>query len=296
MATSSTNKRRPPAIGPAPEHGPRMGARTSATGAMRPLDLALYPEDLFCSQNLYFGERTTIMVSRDPARMRGPQAHYHDVEDQFFITLRGELEIDLGAEGHTMRPGSLAHMPAGTPHRHRNDGDVDELHLEILVPGFSALKAPGIVAVDEDSEWEAGGRVVRPPDVDAWWIPAPGVKVFVYTDPSGARDPAVPESKTTSIFVSRVEPGAGNSRMHLHRFDQYYYVTEGTLGVDIGLDSHEVGPDTLVVIPAGVPHRNRAVGDSLESHLTLNVPAPAMPSTPDDPYDIRVSLEREARE
>jgi mannose-6-phosphate isomerase-like protein (cupin superfamily) len=292
MPTINTNRRRPRAIQPPPEPGPRIPERTAGRGSVRVLDMALFPEDRFCSQNLYQGEETTIMVSRDPAHARGPRAHYHPDEDQFFLTLRGELQIDLGAEAHTMRPGSFAHIPAGTFHRHHNEGDVDELHLEILTPGFSVTKPPALGWVDEDIEWEGGGTVVHPPDESAWRQPAPGVRVFAFSEASGSRDPAVRDSKKATILLSRSEPGTGNASTHLHRFDQFYYVIEGTLGVDIGFDSYEVGPDSLVVIPAGVPHSNRVVGDARESHVMLNVPPPTSASTADDPWDIRVSLER----
>jgi mannose-6-phosphate isomerase-like protein (cupin superfamily) len=268
-----------------------MSARTLARGPVRPLDVALYPEDLFCSQNLYQGEETTIMVSRDPARQRGPRAHFHEDEDQFFLPLRGELQLDLGAESYALRPGSFAYIPEGTTHRHYNTGDVDELHLEILVPGFSIMKPPGMGYVDESTEWDAGGTVVHAPDESEWWEPVPGARVFVYSDPSAGRNPAVTDSTRAAIFVTRAEPGSGNTHMHLHRFDQFYYVTEGTLEIEMGVDTFQVGPDSLLVIPAGVPHSNRVVGDAVASHITLNVPVPEEPSTPENPWDIRVSLD-----
>jgi mannose-6-phosphate isomerase-like protein (cupin superfamily) len=78
------------------------------------------------------------------------------------------------------------------------------------------------------------------------------------------------------IMVNRQMPDAVSviDNRHVHRFDQHYYVTEGTMQLDIALDRYEVGPHMLAIVPAGVPHCNRMIGSVPESHIIINVPAP----------------------
>ncbi len=164
----------------------------------------------------------------------------------------------------------MAHIPAGTSHKHHNDGAVDEVHLEVLGPGFS-YGAANLTFVDDDGEWEPGGTVVHLPDPGEWSASG-GARSYAFSDPSGTLGPAFPGSLNATLVVARGEPGsAGNPPMHVHRFEQLYFVTEGTLHVDIALDHYEAGPSSLVIIPAGVPHREAPGGSEIESHLVMNV-------------------------
>ena len=44
--------------------------------------------------------------------------------------------------------------------------------------------------------------------------------------------------------------------MHVHVFDQLFYIISGTMSIEIDGDCFEAGPGSLVVFPEGVPHRN----------------------------------------
>ena len=72
----------------------------------------------------------------------------------------------------------------------------------------------------------------------------------------------------------RTEPG-GDEALHVHRFDQLYWVTEGALGVEHALDPHEAAQGSLVIIPAGVPHRVGPAGATPATYLLMNVPPSA---------------------
>ena len=79
--------------------------------------------------------------------------------------------------------------------------------------------------------------------------------------------------------------------MHTHEFDQFYFVIEGALEVQIGLGKQVVGPNTLVVLPAGVPHKQRnASKTDIERHFTILVPEPALANSPEHPWDTGVEL------
>ena len=64
-----------------------------------------------------------------------------------------------------------------------------------------------------------------------------------------------------SVYLAEMAPGAQGPPLHTHEFDQFYFVIEGALEVQIGFDTQVVGPNTLVVLPAGVPHKQRNASD-----------------------------------
>ena len=93
---------------------------------------------------------------------------------------------------------------------------------------------------------------------------------------------------TLSLGVFRVPAGAQGPVLHMHRFDQIYYMISGTMQLELGFERYTVGPHTLVTIPAGMPHRNwNASATEPEYHLNLRVPEPA---SGDSAWDVPVTL------
>lgn len=93
-------------------------------------------------------------------------------------------------------------------------------------------------------------------------------------------------SDNLALYVGSVEPGGAGPGTHIHDFDQFYYVLEGTMSVEVGLERFTAVRHTLVVLPAGVPHRQWNDGDETERHLTLIAPEPE----PGDAWDIGVQF------
>jgi quercetin dioxygenase-like cupin family protein len=62
--------------------------------------------------------------------------------------------------------------------------------------------------------------------------------------------------------------------------DQLFYVLSGTMNLEIEGRTYSAGPGTLVVFPAGVPHRNWNGGAEPTVHLAFNTPLPS----PDEPF------------
>lgn len=96
---------------------------------------------------------------------------------------------------------------------------------------------------------------------------AEGVRVLRLVDEPTNSDPA--ERRSTRMLTAdeqlgirtfsyiRTPPRQGSRRgRHSHPFDQFYYIVEGTLTLEIGEDSLDAPPGSLLVIPAGVKHRN----------------------------------------
>ena len=56
-----------------------------------------------------------------------------------------------------------------------------------------------------------------------------------------------------TLYVATVDAGAAGPGLHVHEFDQFYYVLEGTMSIEIGLASCTAGPHTLVVLRRACP-------------------------------------------
>ncbi len=66
--------------------------------------------------------------------------HVHEVDDESFFLLQGELTL-LGADGErSAGPGSFVDLPHGVPHGFRNDTDATVRLLVICRPGIQAAE------------------------------------------------------------------------------------------------------------------------------------------------------------
>jgi mannose-6-phosphate isomerase-like protein (cupin superfamily) len=83
-------------------------------------------------------------------KLEGPfHWHKHDETDDFFLVLKGELDIELRDRTVTLRPGELFVVPRGVEHR---PVAKDEVHLLLIEPrgtpntGDTATAAPRTIA------------------------------------------------------------------------------------------------------------------------------------------------------
>ena len=84
-----------------------------------------------------------------------------------------------------------------------------------------------------------------------------------------------------SVSCIKTPPGEGSpAGTHTHAVDQLFYVLSGIMDLEIAGRPYTAGPGTLVVFPAGVPHRNWNGGAEPTVHLAINSPLPAA----DEPF------------
>ena len=76
--------------------------------------------------------------------------HTHTREDETYYVLAGELEVIVGDEVSTLRPGESLTAPRNIPHHLRNSGKVENHYLIMFSPaGFEGfLRATAIPAAD----------------------------------------------------------------------------------------------------------------------------------------------------
>lgn len=215
-------------------------------------------------------ESAIILASHIGEGGCGPGLHYHHSEQMYYL-VRGTMKVRLGDTVHDVSTRSLVFVPAGLPHCNWNDSKGGETHLEMIIPAPHRLKQIAyMIEKPEDvpKEWQTKNKgYVR--HVDPKWLrePLPGFRILPLADPSSGSANAV-------ILYAEVEPNKGGPSTHVHEFDQYYFVLEGKLTIEVALQKHVVTPDTLVVLPAGVPHRQYNESDVVEKHITINTPAP----------------------
>ena len=82
-------------------------------------------------------------------------------------------------------------------------------------------------------------------------------------------------AKTCTINCIKTPAGGGSpAGMHVHDVDQMFYVLRGTMSIEIEGKQYDCTPGSLVVFPAGVPHRNWNGGSEPTVHLAFNTPLP----------------------
>lgn len=239
---------------------------------VRRVDFSAFPPNAFHSQRLAdssTGLDSCLCISTrvPPGTGTTSGLHVHP-SDQLYYVLTGTMHARVGGSTYVVKPGNLVIIPAGAPHWNWNEGNTDELHFELIVPAPPA-GIPLVTSLSSDGAGPAsdvGIEVVRP--LDESKFDTQRFSQVVLADRSSGLN-------TLSLGVFRVPPGGASPGLHAHRFDQIYYQISGTMELEIGFERHSVAPHTLVVIPAGMPHRNWNASSEPEYHLNLRVPEPA---------------------
>jgi mannose-6-phosphate isomerase-like protein (cupin superfamily) len=249
---------------------------------VRPVDFAAFPPTAFNSQRL--ADTSTgldscicICTRVPPGTGTTSGLHIHP-SDQLYYVLTGRMHARLGEATYQVEPGTLVVIPAGIPHWNWNEGTEDELHFELIVPPPAAGQP--LVTRVADSPAAVGLRLDPIRKLDHAQFQDDRFSQVVLADRSTSVE-------TVSLGVFRVPPGGRGPGLHMHRFDQLYYIISGSMELDIGFEHYTVGPHTLVTIPAGMPHRNWNSGPDPEYHLNLRIPEPPDHS---EPWDVPVSL------
>lgn len=133
--------------------------------------------------------------------------------------------------------------------------------------------APGGGAGSKDTSRSACGSGasfahVRPVDPEVLYggDPAVRAKQVLLDTASGAEQ--------LNLALIRTPPGSGSPEgLHVHPFEQAFYVVAGTMTVEAGGEVHEVPAGNVVVFPAGQPHRNWNAGTLDTVHLAIGAPA-----------------------
>lgn len=79
-----------------------------------------------------------IDIVQTPAGKGSMDLHVHTY-DQVYYTMTGEMQLQIGRDTKAIAANTYVYLPAGTPHRYRNEGSGVATHIEVRVPeGVSA--------------------------------------------------------------------------------------------------------------------------------------------------------------
>lgn len=244
-----------------------------------PVDFAKFPNGFH--SEILAGPRTGVdgcylICSRVEPGASGPKLHTHPA-DQFYYVLSGTTHVQLGTDEFDVGPDNLVFIPEGTPHCNWNPGKETEVHLEIIVPAppWDSIATPASPRRVPDA-----ADLIRPLKRENFRGDKFATQFLANRDTGSA---------LAALQVAEVRPNAGGPSFHIHPFDQFYFVIGGTLNVEVGLKKYTAGPNTLVVLPAGVVHQNYNGGAGVEKHITVLVPHPE----PGQPLDVPVEVHHE---
>jgi uncharacterized cupin superfamily protein len=91
----------------------------------------------------------------------GPPPHVHHFEDETFYILEGFISFQAGDQTIHAKPGDLIHIPRGTVHSLKNDGDVPARALIIISPAGKT----GMQQFFEESFYPATDCSATPPPI-----------------------------------------------------------------------------------------------------------------------------------
>jgi quercetin dioxygenase-like cupin family protein len=74
------------------------------------------------------------------------------------------------------------------------------------------------------------------------------------------------------LVLNECEPGM-DLRPHVHDFDQIAMVVSGRAFYQVGAERNEMGPGSIVLIPAGVEHYIEPTGDEVVRNIDVFAPA-----------------------
>jgi quercetin dioxygenase-like cupin family protein len=224
-------------------------------------------------------ESCLIVGCRAPGVVTGFPRHVHG-GDQLYYVLAGRVGLELNGEHHDVSADSVVFIPEGTPHSNSYPGPAEELHIDIIVPAPSTM---GTVATDVGDRVTAGPGTgfVRAVGNSTPTEVLPGFRTLVLADRAVGSD-------HISLRLNEVAAHSERLPWHIHDFDQFYFVLDGVLELEVGRGRYSVPPMRLVVMPAGVPHRNWNEGNVTERHLALLTPHPAADAPPD--YGVHFEL------
>jgi quercetin dioxygenase-like cupin family protein len=74
------------------------------------------------------------------------------------------------------------------------------------------------------------------------------------------------------LVLNECEPGM-EIRPHSHEFDQIALITKGRALYHIGDEANDVGPGSVMLIPAGVEHYIEPVGEETVENIDVFAPA-----------------------
>ena len=216
-----------------------------------------------------------LIYTRMPPGAHGPALFTVSVEHYYVVTA-GQLTVQIGTDTFVAGPLVGVVIPPNTPHEAWNAGTEAEAHLEVIAPATSR-DLMSMLTPARPRKVENAAQCIRKIQVPAPATLKPGLNRQAFTN----REMGSP----ITVALDSSPTGAGGPRSHVHRFEQVYFMVEGTTTVMYGLDNPQASKNSIVIIPPGVVHTNSNSSGTFERHITLLLPEPEQ-----QPFDIEFEM------
>lgn len=198
--------------------------------------------------------------------------------DRFFYVVVGRIAVELGEASIDLADNGFVFVPADTPFRWQ--AKQNSSILEFAAAGGPVLHLPLRPAAPTHLD-RAESLVIQVDDSRF----GEGFATQILANRASG-------SQHLRLNVIQVQPGKGSPDYHIHMFDQFYVILEGEMTLNIGRKRLTAPKGSLVVLPAGVVHRNVNAGSAVERHISVLIPEPQPGEILDYAVDIH---EREAK-
>jgi quercetin dioxygenase-like cupin family protein len=245
------------------------------------------------------GGEYTFWLDYPPAGA-GPPKHVHSREEEGFLVIKGTLELKAGRLHERVSDGAFFALPRGIPHEWRNVGDETAEVITFTARGgnegfFLELGEPGDEPAGEPRTMpvaEINARAVRygvtymesGPDPLEGALPiGEGRSCTVVLAGEGERRYAAGATynvkaaglATAGAYTAAelvLEPGGGVPGHRHARYEEAFYVLQGTATVLVDGDEFQAAAGAFVLVPWGVHHRVQNRTDEMVRLFDLTVP------------------------
>jgi len=217
-----------------------------------------------------------LIYTRMAAGAKGPALFTLPVEDDY-IVLSGKMTVQIGTDKFVAGPYTAVVIPPNTPHRFWNAESDPEANFEVISSAnpdkdlsrdlMSMLKPAKATKVENAAMCIREIKFLAQSDLK------PGLNGQAWTD--------VTKGSPIQARLDSAPLGNGNTKTHVHVFEQVYFGTEGDMSLTYGLASFTVKKGDIAIVPPGVVHANAST-TAVERHITLLLPQPQPGSGPLD--------------
>jgi mannose-6-phosphate isomerase-like protein (cupin superfamily) len=244
---------------------------TPARGPIRLVDLTPFKGEV--SSEILAGPsngfESSFLVYTRMAPGARPRGLFTLPVDHTYMVLAGKLNVQLGTDKFVAGPETLVLVPAGVPHQVWNEGTEPEADLQAITPAPSRDLA-SLFKRAEARKIDNAAQYVRPAP------PLPKLTGGTGHDSLNERILASRATGSEHVLerLNDVPPGGGRTELHIHPFDQAYFLRQGTLTLNYGAATYDAKENSLIAIPIGVVHANQNNGTTVQRTVTFLLPEP----------------------
>jgi quercetin dioxygenase-like cupin family protein len=228
-------------------------------------------------------ERYTILADRDELVLTefryapgqdGPERHIHHHHADAFYVLEGDLRITLDEEDRILGTGGFVLIPPEVIHTFGNPSEEPGRYLNFHAPGCGFGDYLRGNKPDFDQDYDVPPGSGRPTSEAKVVEPGEGELLDLGPSSSTVKGGVDDGMGSLAVLESTVSAGFPGPVLHLHeQMVDSFYVTHGTLTLQLDGQTVDAGAGTYALVPPGNAHTFSNPSDEPVSVLNLMAPA-----------------------